>query len=105
MRIHSKGLNVATLVELMEYSPPPGFEKELFDDLLRKRNRHLLDEVKARLPETENIVVPWGAAHMPEILPLDIGNGEARFPIVWSIIGAALFVAVIGLLTPRRERI
>ena len=43
------------------------------------------------------------AAHMPEILPIEIG--EARFPIVWSIIGAALFVAVIGLLTPRRERI
>jgi hypothetical protein len=67
MRIHSKGLNVATLMELTTFSPPPGFEKELFDDLLRKRNRHLLNEVKARLPETDNIVVPWGAAHMPEI--------------------------------------
>jgi hypothetical protein len=67
MRIHSKGLNAATLMELMTYAPPPGFEKELFDDLLRKRNRHLLNEMKARLPETENIVVPWGAAHMPEI--------------------------------------
>jgi len=67
MRIHSKGLNAASLMELMTFSPPPGFEKELFDDLLRKRNRHLLDEMKARLEETENIVVPWGAAHMPEI--------------------------------------
>src|SRR2546421_9905288 len=43
------------------------------------------------------------AAHMPEILPLEIG--DARFPIIWSIIGATLFVAVIGLLTARRERI
>ena len=43
------------------------------------------------------------AARMPEILPIQIG--EARFPIIWSIIGAALFVAVIGLLSPRRERI
>jgi hypothetical protein len=67
MRIHSKGLNAASLMELMTFSPPPGFEKELFDDLLRKRNRHLLDEMKKRLPETENVVVPWGAAHMPEI--------------------------------------
>ena len=67
MRIHSKGLNAASLMELMSFSPPPGFEKELFDDLLRKRNRHLLDEMQRRLPETENIVVPWGAAHMPEI--------------------------------------
>jgi len=67
MRIHSKGLNAASLMELMSFSPPPGFEKELFEDLLRKRNRHLLDEMQRRLPETENIVVPWGAAHMPEI--------------------------------------
>jgi hypothetical protein len=67
MRIHSKGLNAAALMELMSFSPPPGFEKELFDDLLRKRNRHLLDEMKKRFPETQNIVVPWGAAHMPEI--------------------------------------
>lgn len=67
MRIHSKGLNAASLMELMSFSPPPGFEKELFDDLLRKRNRHLLDELKKRLPESQNIVVPWGAAHMPEI--------------------------------------
>lgn len=67
MRIHSQGLNAGTLMELMTLSPPPGFEKELFDDLLRKRNRHLLNEMKTRLPETENIVVPWGAAHMPEI--------------------------------------
>jgi hypothetical protein len=67
MRIHSKGLNAASLMELMSFSPPPGFEKQLFDDLLRKRNRHLLDEMQRRLPETENIVVPWGAAHMPEI--------------------------------------
>jgi hypothetical protein len=67
MRIHSKGLNAASLVELMSFSPPPGFEKELFEDLLGKRNRHLLDEVQKRLPETENIIVPWGAAHMPGI--------------------------------------
>jgi len=51
----------------MTFSPPPGFEKELFDDLLRKRNRHLLDEVQRRLSESDNVVVPWGAAHMPEI--------------------------------------
>jgi hypothetical protein len=67
MRIHSSGLNAASLMELMSFSPPPGFEKQLFDDLLRKRNRHLLDEMQRRLPETDNVVVPWGAAHMPEI--------------------------------------
>jgi uncharacterized membrane protein YeaQ/YmgE (transglycosylase-associated protein family) len=34
---------------------------------------------------------------LPELLMLEIG--DVRFPIIWSIIGSALFVAVIGLLT------
>ena len=38
---------------------------------------------------------------MQEIFAVNIG-GES-FPIVWSIIGAALFVAVLNLLTPRRR--
>ena len=37
---------------------------------------------------------------LPEILPVRIGT--TNFPIVWSIIGSALFVAVIALLTRRR---
>jgi uncharacterized membrane protein YeaQ/YmgE (transglycosylase-associated protein family) len=40
--------------------------------------------------------------HLPELLTLRIG-GE-RFPVVWSIVGSALFVAVLGLVTGRRER-
>lgn len=39
---------------------------------------------------------------LPEILPVRIGG--IGFPIVWSIIGSALFVAVISLLTRRRDR-
>jgi uncharacterized membrane protein YeaQ/YmgE (transglycosylase-associated protein family) len=37
--------------------------------------------------------------HLPELLNLSIGGKS--FPIVWSIIGAALFVAAIGLVTRR----
>ncbi len=37
---------------------------------------------------------------LPEILPVRIGT--VSFPIIWSIIGSALFVAVITLLTRRR---
>jgi uncharacterized membrane protein YeaQ/YmgE (transglycosylase-associated protein family) len=37
---------------------------------------------------------------LPEIFPVTI-DGET-FPIVWSIIGSALFSAVLGLLTRRR---
>jgi uncharacterized membrane protein YeaQ/YmgE (transglycosylase-associated protein family) len=37
---------------------------------------------------------------LPEPLPVVIGGKS--FPVVWSIVGAALFVAIIGLLTRRR---
>jgi uncharacterized membrane protein YeaQ/YmgE (transglycosylase-associated protein family) len=37
---------------------------------------------------------------LPEPLPVMIGGKS--FPVVWSIVGAALFVAIIGLLTRRR---
>ncbi|MDT7541231.1 MAG: hypothetical protein QOE33_1135 [Acidobacteriota bacterium] len=37
---------------------------------------------------------------LPEPLPVVVG-GRA-FPVVWSVVGSALFVAVIGLLTRRR---
>lgn len=38
---------------------------------------------------------------LPELFSVQIGT--TAFPIVWSIIGAALFVAVITLLTRRRD--
>ena len=37
---------------------------------------------------------------LPEILAIPAGG--MNFPIIWSIIGAALFVAVIGLISRRR---
>lgn len=40
------------------------------------------------------------ALGLPELLPVRIGT--TAFPIVWSIIGSALFVAVIALITRRR---
>ena len=67
MLVHSKGLNAQTVLVLSQYSPPPHFEEHLLDDLLSKRNRHLLEEIKIRLSQSEHITVPWGAAHMPEI--------------------------------------
>jgi uncharacterized membrane protein YeaQ/YmgE (transglycosylase-associated protein family) len=39
---------------------------------------------------------------LPKIYVLQIGTKS--FPIVWSIIGAGLFVAVIGLITSPRRR-
>lgn len=37
--------------------------------------------------------------NLPELFQLVIG--DQPFPIIWSIIGSALFVAVIAFLTPR----
>jgi uncharacterized membrane protein YeaQ/YmgE (transglycosylase-associated protein family) len=40
------------------------------------------------------------ALKLPELFALRIGD-QVTFPIIWSIIGAAVFVAVLGLLTRR----
>ena len=38
--------------------------------------------------------------NLPEIFEVQVGT--ARFPIVWSIIGATLFTAVVSMMTRRR---
>ena len=40
------------------------------------------------------------AAGLPELFTIQIGGKP--FPIIWSIIGSALFVAIISLITRRR---
>src|SRR5262249_55521198 len=39
---------------------------------------------------------------LPEMLSIDVGG--QNFPIVWSILGGALFCAVLSLLTRQRPR-
>lgn len=67
MLIHAGGLNLENVLKVLQFSPPPHFEQQLFDDLLRKRNQHLLGELQTRLSQPEQIIVPWGVAHMPGI--------------------------------------
>ena len=67
MLIHTKGLNAERLRQVMKYSEPENLETELLDDLLHKRNRHLLKELATHLPETDLVIIPWGVAHMPEV--------------------------------------
>ena len=67
MLIHAKGVNSGTMARLMQYSPPAHLQAQIFEDLLHKRNRRLLEELRSRLAQSENIIVPWGVAHMPEI--------------------------------------
>jgi hypothetical protein len=66
MLLHAKGVTPETLPILMKPTPP-GLEKQLMDDILTKRNHHLLGVIRERLPTSEQIIVPWGAAHMPEL--------------------------------------
>ena len=43
-----------------------------------------------------------GLAGLPELFTIRLGGRD--FPIIWSVIGATLFVAILLLLTGRRRR-
>ena len=64
---HAKGLTFETLLKLAQFKPTEAAMNQCWDDLLAKRNRKLVAEIASRLPNTETIIVPWGAAHMPGI--------------------------------------
>jgi hypothetical protein len=67
MLVHARGLTPGTVQQLLQYSPPPHIEEELVNDLLRKRNQHLTEEIQSGLAQSDNLMVPWGVAHMPGI--------------------------------------
>ncbi|TAK95286.1 MAG: hypothetical protein EPO07_15670 [Verrucomicrobia bacterium] len=75
MRIHAKGLRPEYLMELLQYTPPPHFEHQVIEDLLIKRNQHLLAEIDSHLPSSDHLIVPWGAAHMPGIAQGVLSSG------------------------------
>ena len=45
----------------------PKIAKDALDDILNKRNAHLLTVFDAKAPGHKSIVIPWGALHMPAI--------------------------------------
>jgi hypothetical protein len=67
MLVHARGLTLGNLQKLLQFSPPAHLDEELLNDLLRKRNQHLAKEIQSYLSESDNIIVPWGVAHMPGI--------------------------------------
>jgi hypothetical protein len=67
MLFHSRGVNAETLPALLQYTPPANLQEEVWEDLLSKRNRHLLGEIDGHLALSKDLIVPWGAAHMPGI--------------------------------------
>jgi hypothetical protein len=56
--------NLGKLVQLMSTQ---GFTNQLIDDLLTKRNEHIVQEIRSHLAHSDSIMVPWGAANMPGI--------------------------------------
>ena len=68
MLFHSRGVNAGNILNAIQDSPTPGvLAGQVLDDLLRKRNQHLVEEIQSRLSQTDNIMVPWGVMHMPGI--------------------------------------
>jgi hypothetical protein len=66
MLFHGKGMDSKTLSEVMHY--PESNLALVFEDLVRRRNRRVIEEIFVQLREGDKpIVVPWGAAHMPQI--------------------------------------
>lgn len=50
-----------------EQTVPTDFDKVVMNDLLSKRNRHLISYFPAALKKYDNLVIPWGALHMKEL--------------------------------------
>ena len=66
MVIHTKGITAETLTTLTEPSSED-LPQQLFNDLLTRRNEHLLTVFQERLASSDHLIIPWGAAHMPGI--------------------------------------
>jgi len=64
-QLYSEGLDSNLLIKMLAKSSDPKIGAQLWDDLLAKRNEHLLHEIHIELARTNTIVVPWGAMHMP----------------------------------------
>jgi hypothetical protein len=65
--VHSQGLNQHTISLLLDCNPSEEVEQQLLEDVLLKRNRHVVEVLQARLPGSDNFIIPWGAAHMAGI--------------------------------------
>ncbi len=51
---------------------------QLWDDIVRLRNEHLLEEIARHAERYPRVVVPWGAAHMPGLERALLDQGFKR---------------------------
>ena len=73
----------------MESLSTPEAVHALMADIFDERNEHLLTELASALDETDVVVVPWGAAHMPAIEDalvaqgFEVGGWRTRVVVRW----------------------
>lgn len=57
---------LAALLQLFaRYREDPERWSVITEDVLTRRNLHLLEEIRGALGEYEHVIVPWGALHLP----------------------------------------
>lgn len=66
------------LIHVRSHKDARALFDELYDDLVHRRNQHLLLELDRALEENSRVVVPWGAYHLPGIEQAVIARGFQR---------------------------
>jgi hypothetical protein len=61
-----KSEDTSAIAEALSSFKEPDLEP-LLEDIIHKRNLLVLEGIRSALSKYENIAVPWGVAHMPEI--------------------------------------
>ena len=88
--VDDDGVNIPVLLELFELSAETTeADQEVFwHDVIDLRNGVLIEHLEVAVGEAPVVVVPWGAAHLPELeqLLLDWGyrpGAEQHIPLLW----------------------
>jgi len=86
----------ALLALFARYREEPERWAAITQDVLTRRNLHLLEEIRLALTEYEHVIVPWGALHLPfvERRVLEMGfepTTRSHHPLAsWNTIARAL---------------
>jgi hypothetical protein len=96
-RVWASDTPLRELVELVRRADTePELWTSLMEDILVRRNEHLIGEIDSSLGEYERIVIPWGALHLPAIENAISERGFERVSsvrhrlITWATLFAAL---------------
>lgn len=89
------------LIYVRGQKDPEALVSELFEDIIHRRNQHLLSELDRALEERTRVVVPWGAYHLPGIEEGLVARGfERRSERVITLVP---FAAVLGIEAPAAD--